>query len=98
MILSMNFRLAPRYLTRHQKFFRGCSPFGATPTTDLGCDERRFTQVVKHGFGQRRKTLRNALKPLSPPEAALTSPFMDKRAEQLSVAEFVELTRLMYDV
>ena len=60
--------------------------------TDLGCDERKFTQVVKHGFGQRRKTLRNALKPLSPPEAALDSPFMDKRAEQLSGAEFIELT------
>ena len=63
--------------------------------TDLGCDERKFTQVVKHGFGQRRKTLRNALKPLNPPEAALDSPFMDKRAEQLSVAEFVTLTTLM---
>lgn len=62
--------------------------------TDLGCDERKFTQVVKHGFGQRRKTLRNALKPLNPPEAALSSPFMDKRAEQLTVAEFVELTTL----
>jgi 16S rRNA (adenine1518-N6/adenine1519-N6)-dimethyltransferase len=63
--------------------------------TDLGCDERKFTQVVKHGFNQRRKTLRNALKPLSPPEAALASRFMDKRAEQLSVDEFVELTTLM---
>ncbi|MDB5242393.1 MAG: dimethyladenosine transferase [Spirosoma sp.] len=63
--------------------------------TDLGCDERKFTQVVKHGFGQRRKTLRNALKPLNPPEAALDSPFMDKRAEQLSVGEFVTLTLAM---
>ncbi|GAB2565760.1 16S rRNA (adenine(1518)-N(6)/adenine(1519)-N(6))-dimethyltransferase RsmA [Spirosoma areae] len=66
--------------------------------TELGCDERKFTQVVKHGFGQRRKTLRNALKPLNPPEAALASPFMDKRAEQLSGAEFVELTLLMNNV
>ncbi|GAB3996191.1 16S rRNA (adenine(1518)-N(6)/adenine(1519)-N(6)) -dimethyltransferase RsmA [Spirosoma daeguense] len=63
--------------------------------TELGCDERKFTQVVKHGFNQRRKTLRNALKPLNPSEAALASTFMDKRAEQLSVAQFVELTQLM---
>ncbi len=32
--------------------------------TDLGCDEKRFKQVIKMGFNQRRKTLRNSLKPL----------------------------------
>ena len=32
--------------------------------TSLGCDERLFKQVVKTAFNQRRKTLRNALKPL----------------------------------
>ena len=32
--------------------------------TELGCDEKLFKAVVKTAFGQRRKTLRNSLKPL----------------------------------
>ncbi|GAB3315836.1 16S rRNA (adenine(1518)-N(6)/adenine(1519)-N(6)) -dimethyltransferase RsmA [Larkinella ripae] len=61
----------------------------------LPCNEKRFLQVVKQGFNNRRKTLRNALKPLNPPESLLSHPLLDKRAEQLGVAEFVELTTLM---
>jgi len=60
----------------------------------LDCNEKRFVQVVKQGFNNRRKTLRNALKPLNLPESMLTHPLLDKRAEQLGVAEFVELTKL----
>ena len=58
--------------------------------TELGCDEKLFKTVVKTAFNQRRKTLRNALKPL------LTSndlPFMDLRAERLSVEDFILLTK-----
>jgi 16S rRNA (adenine1518-N6/adenine1519-N6)-dimethyltransferase len=61
----------------------------------LACDEKKFVQVVKQGFNNRRKMLRNALKPLNPPETMLSNPLLDKRAEQLSVADFVELTQLM---
>ncbi len=50
-----------------------------------------FTVLVKTAFGQRRKMLRNALKPLFDP-AVLADPFFNKRAEQLSVAEFGELS------
>jgi 16S rRNA (adenine1518-N6/adenine1519-N6)-dimethyltransferase len=53
-------------------------------------NKRRFINLVKAGFNQRRKTLRNALRGTLPPEA-LTDPIMDKRAEQLSVADFVSL-------
>jgi 16S rRNA (adenine1518-N6/adenine1519-N6)-dimethyltransferase len=60
----------------------------------LDCDEKLFKTIIKQGFNNRRKTLRNALKPLSLPETVLQHPFMDKRAEQLSVANFVELTQL----
>ena len=52
--------------------------------------KRKFINLVKAGFNQRRKTLRNALRGTLPPEA-LTDPIMDKRAEQLSVADFVAL-------
>ena len=53
-------------------------------------DKRRFIILVKAAFNQRRKTLRNALKSTLPAEA-LTDPLMDKRAEQLSVNDFVGL-------
>jgi 16S rRNA (adenine1518-N6/adenine1519-N6)-dimethyltransferase len=55
-------------------------------------DKRRFTILVKAAFSQRRKTLRNALKSTVPAEM-LTDPLMSKRAEQLSVADFVGLYR-----
>ncbi len=53
-------------------------------------DKRKFKILVKAAFGQRRKTLRNALKSVVP-AAALAEPIMDKRAEQLSVLDFVGL-------
>lgn len=53
-------------------------------------DKRKFIILVKAAFNQRRKTLRNALKSTLPAEA-LTDVLMDKRAEQLSVADFVRL-------
>jgi 16S rRNA (adenine1518-N6/adenine1519-N6)-dimethyltransferase len=48
-------------------------------------------QVVKAGFNQRRKMLRNALKPLG---LDFDHPLLDKRAEQLGVAEFITLTKM----
>ncbi len=53
-------------------------------------DKRRFIIIVKAAFNQRRKTLRNALKSTLPPEA-MADELMNKRAEQLGVAEFVYL-------
>jgi 16S rRNA (adenine1518-N6/adenine1519-N6)-dimethyltransferase len=53
-------------------------------------NKRKFTILVKAAFNQRRKTLRNALKSTLDAEA-LKDPIMGKRAEQLSVADFVAL-------
>lgn len=62
-------------------------------TTHLGCDETLFKRVVKTGFNQRRKTLRNSLKPLLGKENEIfDDPIFDKRPEQLSVRQFIELT------
>ena len=58
----------------------------------LGCDERLFVQVVKTGFNQRRKTLRNALKPLNMQLDAIPDEILAKRAEQLSVQDFIFIT------
>ncbi|MDR3272557.1 MAG: 16S rRNA (adenine(1518)-N(6)/adenine(1519)-N(6))-dimethyltransferase RsmA [Flavobacteriaceae bacterium] len=59
-----------------------------------GIDNEWFVRIVKAGFNQRRKTLRNALKPLQLPEKVQTCELLSLRAEQLSVEDFAELTRL----
>lgn len=56
---------------------------------NLGCDEKLFIQVVKTAFNQRRKTMRNALKPII---QNTELPFLDLRAERLSVEDFITLT------
>lgn len=61
----------------------------------LGCDEALFKKVVKQSFQNRRKTLRNALKPLTLNASVYALPVMDQRAEQLSVEQFVSLTQLI---
>lgn len=72
--------------------------------TELGCDEKLFKAVVKTGFGQRRKTLRNSLKPLIQSKADREGWSEDQlaefkadevfnlRPERLSVEDFIALT------
>lgn len=74
--------------------------------TELGCDEKLFKTIVKTGFNQRRKTLRNSLKPLiadkavreawTPEQSAefLSNPVFELRPERLSVEDFIALTKL----
>jgi len=64
-----------------------------TPRKDIPAmrSQADFTLLVKTAFGQRRKTLRNALKPLFD-ASVLKDPLFDKRAEQLSVEQFGELS------
>ena len=61
-------------------------------TVALNCDEKLFWQVVKAGFNQRRKTLRNALSSMINKENMQNEPLLDLRAERLSVNDFVDLT------
>jgi 16S rRNA (adenine1518-N6/adenine1519-N6)-dimethyltransferase len=64
--------------------------------TDLGCDEHLFKNVVKTSFGQRRKTLRNSLRGMVGGNAeVLAQPVFGMRPEQLSVAQFIELTNII---
>ena len=58
----------------------------------LECDEKKFVQVVKTAFSQRRKTLRNALKSLNLVDKNTGSQYLSLRAEQLSVEDFMNLT------
>ena len=62
-------------------------------TTALDCDEQLFVKVVKASFGQRRKMLRNSLRAAFGDFGGAEHPLFTHRAEQLSVADFVDLTR-----
>jgi len=77
------FTPAPKVKSGVLRFTNLRDPYGIT-------NKRRFTIIVKAAFNQRRKTLRNALKSTLPAEA-MADPIMDKRAEQLSVQDFVNL-------
>lgn len=68
--------------------------------TDLGCDEQLFKRVVKTVFNQRRKMLRVSLRQIFGQDNPASPSFyehelMTKRPEQLTVAQFVELTNLV---
>lgn len=64
-------------------------------TIDLGCDVKHFVLTVKTAFNQRRKTLNNALKPLNTEKHEL--PYGTLRAETLTVAQFVEITKVLFE-
>ena len=59
----------------------------------LDCDEKLFKQIVKTAFNQRRKTLRNALKCISFDNEYTSGELFNKRAEQLNVSDFIEITK-----
>ena len=62
-------------------------------TQSLGCDEILFKRIVKTTFNQRRKTLRNSIQTILPKDNPLSAEsIFNKRPEQLSVQEFIELT------
>jgi 16S rRNA (adenine1518-N6/adenine1519-N6)-dimethyltransferase len=62
--------------------------------TDVGCDEALLKKIVKGTFNQRRKKLRNSIQQIVGKDSAiLTDPILDKRPEQLSIEDFIELTR-----
>jgi 16S rRNA (adenine1518-N6/adenine1519-N6)-dimethyltransferase len=87
------FKVSPGVFTPPPKVMSAVIRLTRNDTVKLACDETLFFQVVKQGFNNRRKTLRNALKNLNLAAEVVSMPLLDKRAEQLSVESFVELTR-----
>ena len=63
------------------------------PDYHLDCDEALFFTIVKTAFNQRRKTLRNSLKPLLTNESLKKNSIFDKRPEQLPWQDFVFITK-----
>ena len=64
---------------------------------DLGCDPKMLRTVVKMAFQQRRKTLRNSLKGMELSDDFRTREILNKRPEQLSVSQFIQLTQDIQD-
>ena len=91
--IEYSFSVPPHVFQPPPKVQSGVIRLRRNQVQKLDCNEVLFKQVVKAGFNQRRKMLRNALKPLYPPQSLLDDALLDKRAEQLSVADFVYLTQ-----
>lgn len=62
----------------------------------LACDYKRLRTVVKTGFSQRRKMLRNTMKSLVENPELLSEPVFTERPEQLSLQDFVDLTNMIF--
>ncbi len=87
------FSVPPSVFNPPPKVMSGVIRLKRNEVNNLPCDEKLFRSVVKIAFNQRRKTLRNSLKPLlGSKDPAPVAHFLDKRAEQLSVNDFIELT------
>ncbi|HEX6889809.1 MAG TPA: 16S rRNA (adenine(1518)-N(6)/adenine(1519)-N(6))-dimethyltransferase RsmA [Chryseolinea sp.] len=89
------FKVAPGVFTPPPKVLSAVIRLRRNNVVSLPCDETLFVQVVKQAFNTRRKTLRNALKNLNLAAEISALQIMDKRAEQLSVDEFINLTLLI---
>jgi 16S rRNA (adenine1518-N6/adenine1519-N6)-dimethyltransferase len=86
--IELLFTVPPQVFVPPPKVTSAVVKLTRNSVSNLGCDPKFFTTVVKTAFNQRRKTLHNALKPL----AVYNGEFAGKRAEQLSIADFVKLT------
>ncbi|MEJ1241454.1 16S rRNA (adenine(1518)-N(6)/adenine(1519)-N(6))-dimethyltransferase RsmA [Chryseolinea sp. T2] len=89
------FKVPPGVFTPPPKVMSAVIRLERNDVERLPCDEVLFFRVVKQAFNTRRKTLRNALKNLNLPAEISGLEIMDKRAEQLSVGEFVSLTLII---
>ncbi|WP_194777320.1 16S rRNA (adenine(1518)-N(6)/adenine(1519)-N(6))-dimethyltransferase RsmA [Pararhodonellum marinum] len=86
------FSVPPEVFNPPPKVHSGVIRLTRNEVKNLDCDEKLFFRIVKQGFNNRRKTLRNSLKPLGLSDELKSEAILDKRAEQLSVADFVSLT------
>jgi 16S rRNA (adenine1518-N6/adenine1519-N6)-dimethyltransferase len=91
--IKILFHVPPGVFNPPPKVMSSVIRFVRNNTVRLDCDERLFFMVVKRAFQNRRKTLRNALKDLHLPPEVYKLGVMDKRAEQLSVADYAGLVK-----
>ncbi len=87
------FKVSPGVFNPPPKVMSAVIRLKRNAKASLDCDEKLFQHVVKQAFQKRRKTLRNALKHLNLPGSVDALDLMEKRPEQLSVEDFIFLTR-----
>lgn len=93
------FSVGPEHFDPPPKVNSGVIRLTRNKRTELPFPEKFYKRVVKTSFGQRRKTLRNSLKPmLNEFKMELPEKYVGQRPEQLNVEEFLEITQLLYDV
>ena len=90
------FTVGPEEFTPPPKVKSGVIRLVRNNVTSLACDEKLFKQVIKLGFNLRRKTLRNSLKSMLGDNKDLE--MLNKRPEQLSVGEFIDLTNYIASI
>ena len=87
------FNVPPTVFSPPPKVTSGVIRLTRNSRKELGCDEKMFKTVIKTSFGQRRKTLRNSLAGLIPPDSPLREdPILGLRPERLSVEDFIRIT------
>ncbi|MEM6524919.1 MAG: 16S rRNA (adenine(1518)-N(6)/adenine(1519)-N(6))-dimethyltransferase RsmA [Bacteroidota bacterium] len=93
--LEYLFDVRPEVFDPPPKVFSGVIRLIRKANIDIDCDFTVFKRLVKQGFQNRRKTLRNALKPLSLPPQLSDLEVLNRRAETLSYQEFISIAKLI---
>ena len=88
-----HFDVSPRVFTPPPKVDSGVFSLTRKENLIIDFDENLLFKIVKTGFQQRRKTLRNSLKSLNISQLILEDSIFDLRPEKLSSAQFIELTK-----
>ena len=60
---------------------------------ELFVDENKYLKIIKSAFNQKRKTIKNALKKLFILDCSSIKDLLNLRAEELSVEDFIKLTK-----
>ena len=90
--VTLEFDIAPQSFSPPPKVMSSVISLKRKENIQLDFDFKLFKNVVKSGFNQRRKMLRNGLSGIVPKDM-LQEEIFTKRAEQLSVQDFIELTK-----
>jgi len=92
-VLVQVFTVHPEVFNPPPKVQSGVLRLTRKENQSIDCSETLLKTVVKAAFNQRRKTLRNSLKTLQLSENLTKDAIFDKRPEQISVADFIALTK-----
>jgi 16S rRNA (adenine1518-N6/adenine1519-N6)-dimethyltransferase len=90
------FTVEPEVFNPPPKVKSGVLRMQRRPAPLVTSQQKEFKQVVKLAFNQRRKTIRNSVKSLLQPGITSEDDLFNKRPEQLSVEQFIELTRILF--